>query len=83
MWAQLSENGSIDLNASLTSEQKNMYIQKQGNDKAHARVVIKATLVTDPQKRILVEISSRDKISHLQLIIAEMISDHFQVFENL
>ena len=45
--------------------------------------MIKATLVTDPTKALLVEISSKDPISHLQLLIGEMMQDNFLLYKNL
>jgi hypothetical protein len=45
-----------------------MYIQKQSAE-VYAKLLIKATLVTDPSKAILVEVQSHDTVSHLQLLI--------------
>jgi hypothetical protein len=51
-----SSNDFVDLNESITSRQRTMFVQKQSLGTNLSRLTIKATLVTDPTKSLLLEV---------------------------
>ena len=71
----------------LESGQHERYIQHRNTKEASKNqgplIVIQATLVTDPTKRLMVEIASTQKISYLKLMIAEAMQDDFAMFSKL
>ena len=72
---------------SLESGQQERYIQHRNTKDASKDqgplIVVQATLVTDPTKRLMVEIASNQKISYLKLMIAEAMQDDFAMFSRL
>jgi len=55
----------VDLNESITSRQRTMFIQKQSLGINFSRLTIKATLVTDPTKSLMLEVQAEETIRHL------------------
>ena len=49
-----------------------MFVQKQSLGTNFNRLTIKATLVTDPTKSLLLEVQAEESIRHLQLLIGEV-----------
>jgi len=44
---------------------------------------VKATLVTDKQKTVMVVVNENDKISELMKRISEKLSHHYELFRNI
>ena len=83
--SQVSHNDEQDLliESSLNRKSEN-FVQMSRANKFTRKFMLLATLVTDPNKRIVVEISETETIRNLQVIIGEgMKTNHAEMFQSL
>ena len=67
--------------SNLEFQSKDMYVQMNRSGNVSRKFMLKATLVTIPDRSVIVEVSETDTIGNLQVIIGEnMKTAHTDVF---
>ncbi len=58
------------------------FVQRYGN-RSGDMIVVKATLVTDQSKSLMVEISTAESVFYLKQVIGDMMKNRFAAFKKL